>query len=337
MRSLVLWLTSDCNLQCRYCYAANVAPSYMTWDTAKRALETLGGSAYKLQLAGGEPLLNLPLVESVLREASRCPECWGISIQTNATLITEKTAALFREYNVAVGVSLDGMPEINELQRGQTSSAIRGIRCLAEYGICANITCVVTARNAAALKELADLALYLGNIRGIGLDLLRRAGRATGGDTPETRRCTPEALLCGLDALCSRLDQLNALLPSQRQIVLREAVKAEVQLRGQDCCKEYCYAAQGNSFVVLPNGDCYPCGSLTGDPRYDMGNVHSQVRPRHIGCSAPEECRHCSYAAVCTGGCPARGLLQGGFDPLDCVIKKYMFHRIESRKNQGVL
>ncbi len=327
MRSLVLWPTSRCNLHCQYCYAACVPPEDMTEDTVRAALQSMGDQPFSVQIAGGEPLCHWERTFQMIREASASVHCRTVSLQTNATLVTPAIADCLARYRVAVGVSLDGMPEINQKQRGLTEQALCGIQLLGQAGLNVTMTCVVTAANAGSLDRLADLALYLGNVRGIGLDLLRLSGRAKSG-TGEVQRAEETTLLAGLQALCRRLDQINRQLPANRQLVLREEQKAREQLLRPGTYRDYCYASQGNAVVVLPDGRCTPCGSLAGDPAYDMGNVHKEIREKSLVCGQPEACMQCDYRSVCSGGCPSRGLLCGGFDPLDCVIKQYMFQRV---------
>ncbi|UNC93056.1 radical SAM protein [Candidatus Contubernalis alkalaceticus] len=62
---VVLWLTSDCNLRCKYCYArAGEKQTYMSFDTAKKVLGSIP-NPFKVQLSGGEPLLNFELVRQI--------------------------------------------------------------------------------------------------------------------------------------------------------------------------------------------------------------------------------------------------------------------------------
>ena len=42
LRMLVLSLTGDCNLACRYCYASGQDRRTMTWETARRAIDLAG-------------------------------------------------------------------------------------------------------------------------------------------------------------------------------------------------------------------------------------------------------------------------------------------------------
>src|SRR5262245_10074152 len=95
-----------CNIHCEYCYqnpqrdAGNLTRQY---DMAKMkaALEAEGGA---FSLFGGEPLL-LPLAD--LEDIWD----WGFrrfgrnSVQTNGSLITDAHIALFKRYQVGVGVS----------------------------------------------------------------------------------------------------------------------------------------------------------------------------------------------------------------------------------------
>lgn len=331
-RLLVLWLTGKCNLRCRYCYAAKNDQGEMDLGTARLAVQQMGDTPFRLQFAGGEPLLNLPLLAEILeyireyRIPARC------SLQTNGTLITDEAAEILRAHRVAVGVSLDGGPKVNEKLRGHTQEVLAGIACLARHGMMVNLNAVVTEENAETLADLVDIAIYLGNVNGIGLDLLRIAGRArAGGIRPPTQ----EALQKGLAELKDRLDARNCLL--KRKLVVREFEKAAYYLGTQHPCLDYCFAAQGRSYVVLPDGDCYPCGSLAGDRQYYMGNVHTAVHPVAIQCIRPRMCAACAYAKVCTGGCPSRGLLRGGFDELDCLMKKITFQFAEGRKKEEKL
>ena len=170
---LVLWVTTDCNLRCRYCYArGGEDPQYMSWEVAKRALDFMFEhfDGFDVQFSGGEPLLNMELVEKVVEHIRGK----GVrhKIQTNATLIDRRVARWIRELGISVGVSLDGLPEVNDRLRpfadgrGSTAAAISGIESLRAEGIRVGLTCVLSAENAPGLPGLVELASYLGNVEG---------------------------------------------------------------------------------------------------------------------------------------------------------------------------
>jgi len=298
----------------------------MDFNTAKRAIDLLSDKPLKIQFAGGEPLLNVPLIEQILDYASEKFKGVQFSIQTNGTLLDDDVIRLLKRHEVAIGVSLDGKLETNERSRGGTQGAVNGIRLLREHGVTININTVVSAANVSKLRDMVDLALYFGNVHGIGLDLLRNSGRAAALGS-EVSAANGEILRDELRALYEYLKKTNAASP--RKIVIREFEKARALLRNKTPGEDYCYAAQGNSYVVLPSGDCYPCGGLAHDSKYFMGNVYSKIKPLAIRCGRPAECADCRYAVICPGGCPARGLLSGGFDRLDCVMKKTTFELLE--------
>lgn len=324
---IVLWTTSRCNLACKYCYAGSThLKEDMDFETAAQTLDLFSDQPMKVQFAGGEPLLNYPLICQVVDYVKAKKYNASFQMQTNGTCITPEIAAGLKKMKIALGVSLDGPPEVNEFTRGKTREVIAGIQCLADEGIKINLNSVVTSHSVMQLPKLVNFAYYLGNIGGIGLDLLRDAGRAR--DNPDTiKKATPEQLKQALSEMVEASRELYEL--TDKKIVIREIHEARQRLKMSACSKEYCYASCGRSYVVLPKGDVYPCGSLIDHPAYYMGNVKNQsLKSIAIGKSEPVDCKTCEFHAVCPGGCPSRLLINGKDGEalsLDCVLKKAVF------------
>ena len=321
---LVLWLTGKCNLHCTYCYAsAGPAGRDMDFDTAKRAIDALRSQPLKIQFAGGEPLLNFPLAERICRYVREEHIDAVFQLQTNATLLTGELVRKLKENHISVGVSLDGIPEVNALTRGGTADAVRGIRLLGQAGLIVGLNAVVTAQNVKSLPKLVDFAFYLQNVGGIGLDLLRHAGRGrTEADA------APEDLKSALIAMDRRCRELKALFGVTLE--LREVVLARKRLAGQGDPHAYCYASCGRSAVVLPDGRTYPCGSLVSDEYY-MGQADSLVpgQLRSLPKKAAPHCISCPYNGVCPGGCPSRQIRN--HSDLECVLLKTAFALAERK------
>lgn len=308
---LVLWVTGQCNLKCRYCYAAGISNSCMDFETAKAAIDFMDNRPYKLQFAGGEPLLNLKLIERVLmyirEEKKQDIPC---AIQTNATLLDEDSILLFQKYHVDIGVSLDGKPETNEYQRGRSDKAIAGILALKKHGLKINLNTVVTKQNVDKLSEVVDMAVYFANVNGIGLDIIRDCN-GTG------LMIEPQELVKGLTDLYHHVQKWNQILP--HKLVIREIEKARYFLNHHSgfaqSCDAYCYAAAGRCFVILPKGECYPCGSLAGRKEYYMGNIQTGIHP----------------IALCGKGygCPSRQIVNSGDDSLDEMMQKTFLRLIQ--------
>ncbi|SHJ75864.1 uncharacterized protein SAMN02745751_03299 [Dethiosulfatibacter aminovorans DSM 17477] len=323
---IVLWTTGRCNLDCRYCYASDSRNHFdMDFDTAVRALDHFSDRPMKIQFAGGEPLLNFDLIVKVCEYVKEKGYNASFQMQTNGTLIDREKAKAIKEMGIAMGVSIDGPPEVNEWLRGSMKQAVNGIRTLGEEGIIVNVNSVVTDYNVERIHELADFAFYLGNIAGIGLDLLREAGRAKE-DGRKIEKPTGEQLKLALNRLFERSEYLRK--HSGRKIGVREVEEAKKRLTLKGCSMDYCYASCGRSYVILPTGDIYPCGSLIDRKEYYMGNINDgcvnsiSVTGRNAG-----ECKDCEYLSVCPGGCPSRMIVNEdeSLESLDCILKKTAF------------
>lgn len=181
IKMLVLSLTGKCNFACRYCYAAEHDRSMMTETIALAAvkLAAASGEKFVIQFSGGEPLLNFATLQAVVDYVQQEKLPAVLQLQTNASLLTDKIAQYLYKNKVAIGVSLDGRPSVNDKLRlkkngyGATGDILKGIDVLRRNNIACGITCVVTSENVDCLEGIVDFAYFLGNIRKIGFDILR--------------------------------------------------------------------------------------------------------------------------------------------------------------------
>lgn len=328
---LVLLVTTDCNLRCRYCYArGGEDPQQMSWEVAKRALDLMFErfDGFDVQFSGGEPLLNMELVERVVEYTKGR----GVRhrIQTNATLIDRRVARWIRELGISVGVSLDGLPEVNDRLRpfpdgrGSTAAAISGIESLGAEGIRVGLTCVLSAENAPGLPGLVELASYLGNVEGIALDLLRPVGRAEGNVKP----ADPDLAARFVKAALRRAEELA--LMGGRRVGFREAERVRLLLsRGLER-KYRCPFDARRYLVVDPRGRVWPCPSLVGIPEFCLGDVFDEgladeLAGRLERCRklipAPPRCSACSERRLCGGPCLARIHVERSIDT-ECRVRR---------------
>lgn len=332
IRSLILRLTERCNLHCAYCYAASERniPD-MTPELARQAVARCcpPGGALRIQFTGGEPLLALDTMEAVYAFGQSSGRRLSLAVQTNGVLLSPAVCRRLAAMGCAVGVSLDGLESANALRSFPDgtpafSAAVRGIRNLGHAGIRCNLTTVVTRANAADLGKLPDLALWLGNVGSVGLDLFRPLGRGAGQELSPS----PEELETGLRALCRRTKQIrDAGIPFR----LRELEHLRKRLTCPDCGDAYCYAQTNLSLAVDGAGSCWPCSSLAGRAEFLLGSlrVGLPLQPAPA-LEAPPACRACLELSLCRGGCPARRI--SGFpDELVCLM-----HRILREEMEGV-
>ena len=334
IKSLILRITERCNLSCDYCYAtcSGCKVQDMSAENAIRAVELCcpESGGLRIQFTGGEPLLNIGVMEAVFAFGKATNRKLTLAVQTNGVLLTENHCRKLAAMKCAVGVSLDGLQDANSLRHFSDGTpafahTVEGIRNLGKFGIRCNLTTVVTSQNAQYLGQLPDLALWLGNVSGVGLDLFRPLGRGIGqGLAPKEGE-----LMQGLSELAKKTAEIRAAgIPFR----LRELERLKKRIACESCNGIYCYAQTEQSLCVDADGNCWPCSSLTGDSAFYLGNIKDglpQNQTCRQGLSAPETCKNCPSFHLCVGGCPAsRSSLGGMPDKLTCAMNKALLEEI---------
>lgn len=315
IKMLVLSLTGKCNFRCRYCYASNLNKSKMSVKIALKAvnLAAASGERFILQFTGGEPLLNFAVLKETVEyvEPNNLPAV--MQIQTNGSLLTDEIAQFLYKHKIAIGISLDGRPAINDKLRlkkngyGATGDILKGIEVLRGNNIACGITCVVTEDNVKELSGVVEFAYFLGNVRRIGFDILRGQGKGS-----ELQPPRPEEMEKAMENVYARRDALTRLTGINIEISQQERVKT--LCNGNEHTFGHCYAMNGAAAFVAPQGDIYACSSLVGFEDFYLGNVFSGIDEQLVEKTkqriydAMSFCRECRDFALCGGGCYARWL-----------------------------
>ena len=162
-RPVVVWnVTRRCNLKCVHCYAHAKDMDYnneMSTRQGKELIEDLARfGAPVILFSGGEPLVRKDL-----------PELAGYAVEkgmravisTNGTLINAKTARTLKDIGLSyVGISLDGMQEINDRFRGikgAFQSALQGIKNCQDAGIKVGLRFTINKFNVAEIPHIFNL------------------------------------------------------------------------------------------------------------------------------------------------------------------------------------
>ncbi|MFZ5453873.1 MAG: radical SAM protein [Thermodesulfobacteriota bacterium] len=307
IRYLILWLTDDCNLQCRYCYRPpTAAPHVMSPGIIDRAisLAEASGQPFHVQLSGGEPTLKPDLIAYTAARVRGAGLPATLGLQTNGTCIDAQLIRLIKQYRIQVGVSLDGSPAVHEAQRGGFPQTFAGLRQLEENRIEFRVTTVVTAQNVGRLEGLALLLGGFSQARGLGLDLLidKGAARANG-----VAPAPAKSLQIGVSELLHTLELINKRRPIPLQ--LRELDKLEEAWRRRQS-RDFCHACRGESLAAHPDGSVYPCGQTIGDSRFYAGTVEDLAGEKlKLGGwrRRPDaDCESCPLHNFCPGDCPSR-------------------------------
>jgi len=162
-RPVVVWnVTRRCNLKCVHCYAhAEDKPfaNELSTSRGRDLIDDLAGfGAPVLLFSGGEPLVrkDLPeLADYAVKKGMRAV------VSTNGTLITPTLARTLKEIGLSyVGISLDGMQEINDRFRGVKgafTAALEGIRNCQTAGIKVGLRFTINKFNVNEIPAIFDL------------------------------------------------------------------------------------------------------------------------------------------------------------------------------------
>ena len=162
-RPVVVWnITRRCNLRCVHCYAhARSTPTddELSTDAGMHLIEDLARFGVPVLLfSGGEPLARPDLPELA---AYAVKKGMRAVISTNGTLITHPMAQTLKRIGLSyVGISLDGLEEINDRFRGLDGAfqkALSGINNCKEAGIKVGLRFTINKANVVEIPKIFKL------------------------------------------------------------------------------------------------------------------------------------------------------------------------------------
>jgi radical SAM protein with 4Fe4S-binding SPASM domain len=210
-RPVTAWnITRTCNLKCIHCYTDSDAKDYageLTTEQGKKLIEDLADfNIPALLFSGGEPLIRpdvFELVDHAKKQNLRC------TLSTNGVLITEEVAKKIKESGfVYVGISLDGIGEINDLFRGKEGAfkkAMRGFRNCVAVGQRTGLRLTLTRHNYENLHQIFDFIEAEGIQRACFYHLVY-AGRGRGIANEDL---THEETRHAMDIIMERTDEMH--------------------------------------------------------------------------------------------------------------------------------
>ena len=313
--SLTLAPTLQCNFRCTYCFEEHrqerMGPEVEEALRHFVAERLPHASRLSITWFGGEPLLELDLLERTQRFLRQAAEAAGIprsfGLVTNGWFLTDDTVARL----AALGpwrhfqVTLDGAAAQHDQRRvllgGQPTFArlVANVARAVEAGIGVSVRVNVDKRNADELDGLLDALeeaavlprarVYLGQVN----------------DSTEVCAHVEEHVLSRRDFARTRL-RFEALL-------LQRGLSTSVSLPRPQC-ENLCVADNPNGYSVGPSGLLFKCWhEIHLGPDEAVGHLDggSTERTQHNLASwegyAPLErsgCRSCFAVATCMGGCP---------------------------------
>jgi uncharacterized protein len=175
---VVVQPTAFCNIACTYCYLPDRSNTHViAQSTVTRLFEEIFASGWScpeliVVWHAGEPLVvPVSFYEEAFAAIDRLRPANVVvkhSFQTNGMLIDADWCRLFKQWNVGVGVSLDGPRDLHDLHRktrsgkGTFDKTIAGIRTLRENEVPFHVISVLSKASLDMPHELLDFYLSEG-------------------------------------------------------------------------------------------------------------------------------------------------------------------------------
>ena len=122
---LKIYLTLNCNLNCRYCLINKSSKkTQLDFPALKRTIDfffLLPGNKKTVSFTGGEPLLEYPLLKKIYlytkRKAKKQNIDLNLAVTTNGTLLSKERCHFFEKQGDYIKISLDGDKKTHDANR----------------------------------------------------------------------------------------------------------------------------------------------------------------------------------------------------------------------------
>ena len=335
--ALVVKYTRDCNLQCAYCYARGCTRSSgraLPNEAILRALKLLQpilAEPCDLIIHGGEPLLRAAeLGELMCRLREDSEGRLNVSIQTNATLITEDVARVLKNHSVGVGVSVDGATLSENSYRcyadGSASlrATLEGLKNLLRTGVKPGLILVLHSKNQQSILDSLKAYESFGITDFVVNPLFPGGAAQTLGPSASA---STEATVESLRRLLLWINDQNRERSGDSRLYERNLstlVRHLTTYQRRYMCARIPCGAGVNTLSIDADGSIYPCDDFMSAPEFRLGSIADiedptsfvtgsaivkQLHGRSVDQCA--QCRECCWQAICPSHCAAESYFSG--------------------------
>lgn len=303
-----------CPESCVHCFTDSDKPDPRELSLAEKLAiidQMAEMGTFRISIAGGEPLACRDLFPFIQHALARNVD---VSLSTNGTLITERTAQRLASLGVrTINISIDGWDDASFGKvrgYGRLKFVTRGVQNLRRwYDGKISAKCTLMTTNLLGLEQIIAFCKDLG-FDEVKFNCVREAGRAS--DQPSLIPARSEYL-----AATRALAEIVKRGGNGVKIVMPVNPYLGEHAPDVDVISELgfgCYAGK-ESYCVNPIGDVQPCSSF-GRDRFVDGNVRERGLQdiwlnglstlEFAGLSGASQCGGCKSYNGCRGGCYLR-------------------------------
>jgi uncharacterized protein len=328
LTTMVLNVTSKCNLACKYCYeygedrivdeTTKALPRFLSDETARQSVDFMFAQSganpiVYLTFFGGETLLNFKVLQTTLAYARAKGEAAGkrveFSLTTNGTLLRPEVIEWLADNDVAVTISIDGPKEMQDRFRvfsngmGSYQVMMPKVRELLQR----HTSRPIGARVTLTRQNLDVIGIFRHLTEEIGF---REVGFAPVTTAPGRDYAIGDG---GYDAM---LDQFGQLAGEFRDHTLENRhhgfsnVKDTLEEIHKGVSKAYPCGAGMGLMGVATNGEVALCHRFAGSDEHRLGTVADGIDTakqaaffdrHHL--DEKTDCSRCWARPLCAGGC----------------------------------
>ena len=320
--SIIIKVTEQCNLSCKYCYQSTRSNLPVMHPDVLRKVTTsaLQASCEGVDFIwhGGEPLLAgtsfFQLALDLQKKLGKNKMILN-SIQTNLTLVDEEIAWFLKDNKFRIGISIDGPKSIHDRYRvypdgnGTFEDVMSSLKTLREVGGDTAAICVITKESILRFKEIYDF------FNSLKIDF----------------RMNPVMPDANLRDTLPLPDEFGKMLidffnlwsedgSSACEVANFTEIIDSFVLGWQNHCifMDSCF---GNFLSIDPKGNIYPCDTFCNREGFVLGHISecsieealegthiSTLRKKRLE-GVRKACVSCKHISYCFGGCPHNALL----------------------------
>ena len=264
-------ITKKCNLRCKHCFE-NASPleniASFDMNTLRNVFRQMDMLNLKtLKITGGEPFYH-PQFLTILEEVAQAR--FETIILTNGMLLTNHTMETIKQYDIKLGISLDGITAAtHDYLRGSGSFNIlfKKLEQLGTLGVDLTLTFTANRINNKELERLASVAFNELGVRCIFVNRLRPIGRAIS----NTEMFIPDE---EFNTIQDRVRKLGSKYGFEKIVLSDDSLPMHTDntMEIQDNSPLVC--AAGNTIMCMDERlDVYPCIYGQGVRDYVIGNL----------------------------------------------------------------